>query len=46
MTQLDALAEKNFASEAKVWDDMKTHRHVIADALADGLAKQFPKTIR
>ncbi len=46
MAQLDALAEKDFAKEAKVWDDMKNHMYVIADALAGGLAKQFPKMIR
>ncbi|HEY6838849.1 MAG TPA: hypothetical protein VI389_08915 [Geobacteraceae bacterium] len=45
MAQLDALAEKNFAGEAKVWDEMKNHMYVIADALAGGLAKQFPKKI-
>jgi hypothetical protein len=46
MAQLDAFADKNFASEAKTWDDMKNHMYVIADALAGGLAKQFPKKIR
>ncbi|GLI37871.1 hypothetical protein KI811_06395 [Geobacter hydrogenophilus] len=46
MVQLDALAGKDFAQEAKVWDDMKNHMYVIADALAGGLAKQFPKMIR
>ncbi|ABB33588.1 hypothetical protein GeomeDRAFT_1222 [Geobacter metallireducens RCH3] len=46
MAQLDALAGKDFAQEAKVWDDMKDHMYVIADALAGGLAKQFPKMIR
>ncbi len=45
MAQIDALAEKNYTSEAKVWDDMKNHMYVIADALAGGLAKQFPDKI-
>jgi len=46
MAQLDALAVKDFAAEAKVWDEMKTHMYVIADALAGGLTKQFPKLIQ
>lgn len=46
MMQLDALANKDFAGEAKVWDDMKVHMYVIADALAGGLAKQFPDKIQ
>lgn len=32
--------------EAKVWEDIKDHMYVIADALAGELAKQFPKMIR
>ena len=45
IAQLNALAAKDFAAEAKIWDEMKAHMYVIADALADGLAKQFPKKI-
>ncbi len=41
MAQIDAINGKNFASEAKVWDSMKTHIYTIADVLAGGIAKQF-----
>lgn len=46
IAQLEALAVKDYGGEAKVWDEMKGHMYVIADALAGGLAKQFPKLIR
>jgi len=46
MAQIEALNAKNYADEAKVWKEMKTHMYVISDALAGGLAKQFPKKIR
>jgi len=46
MAQVDALVVKDYAAEAKVWDAMKTHMYVVADALAGGLAKQFPDKIR
>lgn len=46
MAQLDALAARDYAGEAKLWGDMKDHMYVISDALAGGLAKQFPKKIR
>lgn len=46
MAQIEALNAKNYADEARVWKDMKSHMYVIADALAGGLAKQFPKKIR
>ena len=46
MAQIEALNAKNYADEARVWNDMKAHMYVIADALAGGLAKQFPKKIR
>jgi hypothetical protein len=42
---IDALAGKDYVTEAKVWDEMKKHVCVIADALATGLAKQFPKKV-
>ncbi len=40
--QIDAIAAKDFASEAKTWEAMKKHVNVIADVLADGIVKQFP----
>ncbi|GAM10864.1 hypothetical protein OR1_03164 [Geobacter sp. OR-1] len=46
MKEIEALASKNYAEEAQVWSDMKAHMYVIADALAGGLAKQFPEKIR
>jgi hypothetical protein len=42
MAQIKAIANKDYAAEAPVWDAMKNHMYVIADALAGGLAKQFP----
>jgi len=42
IAQIDAIAVKDFASEAKTWDAMKKHVNVIADVLADGIVKQFP----
>ncbi len=37
---------KQFDAEAKTWAAMTGHMYVIADALADGLAKQFPDKFR
>jgi hypothetical protein len=41
VAQIDAINGKVFATEAKVWNDMKMHIYVIADVLADGIVKQF-----
>jgi hypothetical protein len=46
MAQLDALAARDYAGEARICGEMKAHMYVISDALAGGLAKQFPKMIR
>jgi hypothetical protein len=43
IAQIDAFAEKNYASEAETWEAMKTHMNMIADALAGGIVMQFPK---
>ncbi len=43
VAQIDAINAKNYASEAQTWDAMKKNVYVIADALADGIVKQFPK---
>lgn len=40
--QNQQLAAHDMAAEAKTWDAMKTHIYTIADALAGGIAKQFP----
>lgn len=46
MAQIEALNAKNYTEEARVWKEMKAHMYIISDALAGGLAKQFPKKIR
>lgn len=40
--QNSQLKAKKYAEEAKTWAAMKDHIYVIADALGDGIAKQFP----
>ena len=42
VAQNQQLAAHDMAAEAKTWDAMKTHIYTIADALAGGIAKQFP----
>lgn len=39
---IQQLQGKQYAEEAQTWDAMKKHMYVIADALADAIAKQFP----
>jgi hypothetical protein len=41
--QIQELKARDYAAEAKTWENMKTHVYQIADATADALAKQFPK---
>src|SRR5690242_15263455 len=41
--QIDAVKVSDFASEAVTWDSMQKHMYMIADALAAGIVKQFPK---
>jgi len=43
IAQIDQVNIKDFSAEAKTWDDMKKHIYMIADALASGIVKQFPK---
>lgn len=40
--QNQQIAARKYADEAKTWEAMKNHLYTVADALADGLAKQFP----
>jgi hypothetical protein len=40
--QARQLKGNEYAQEAQTWAAMKQHMHVIADALAGALAKQFP----
>jgi hypothetical protein len=44
--QIKEFKAKRFDAEAKTWAAMTSHMYVIADALADGLAKQFPDKFR
>ena len=42
IAQIQQLQGKDYAAEAVTWADMSQHMYVIADALADALARQFP----
>jgi len=44
--QIGEFKAKQWDAEAKTWAAMTHHMYVIADALADGLAKQFPDKFR
>jgi hypothetical protein len=39
---IDATAKRDWAGEADMWDPMVKHVYTLSDALADGIAKQFP----
>lgn len=41
--QIEQLDARQYEQEAATWAAMKDHMHVIADALATGIAKQFPQ---
>jgi hypothetical protein len=41
-TQHAALKAKRYADEARTWEAMGAHMHVIADAVGGAIAKQFP----
>jgi hypothetical protein len=43
IAQIDAVVAKDYGTEATVWENMKKHIYTIADALAGGIEKQFPK---
>jgi hypothetical protein len=40
--EINQLQARQYAAEAKTWEEMKSHMYVLADALADAIAKQFP----
>ena len=42
ISQIDEVGARNFSGEAETWHAMRHHMLVIADAIADGIAKQFP----
>lgn len=44
--QIQQFQAKQYEQEAKTWEAMKDHMYVIADALADGIAEQFPDKFR
>ncbi len=43
---IDATAKKDWGHEADMWDPMVKHIYAISDALADGIAKQFPDKVQ
>jgi hypothetical protein len=44
--QIGEFKARQFDAEARTWSAMTGHMYVIADALADGIAKQFPDRFR
>jgi hypothetical protein len=42
IVSIDATAKKDWSGEADMWDPMVKQIYTISDALADGIAKQFP----
>ncbi|MBX3235816.1 MAG: hypothetical protein KF814_06670 [Nitrospiraceae bacterium] len=42
LTQFQQLKDADYVREAETWRGMKSHIYVVADALTDGLAAQFP----
>lgn len=40
---IDATAKKDWGSEADMWEPMVKHIYTLTNALADGIAKQFPE---
>ena len=43
---INATAKKDWSAEADVWNPMAKQVYVLADTLADGIAKQFPEKFR
>jgi hypothetical protein len=46
IAQIQEVEVGDKAGEAKTWDAMRAHMVVIADALAGGIAKQFPDKVK
>jgi hypothetical protein len=42
VAQNQQFKDKKYAEEAQTWEHMRAHMYVIADALGQGIAKQFP----
>jgi hypothetical protein len=45
IAQIEQLRVRDYAGEAQTWATMTRHMNVIADAIADALAKQFPAKV-
>jgi hypothetical protein len=45
IAQIQQLQAKDYAGEAQTWAAMTRHIYVIADAVAEALAKQFPAKV-
>ena len=43
IAQIDQVKSKDYSAEARTWDNMRKHIYRLADALTDGIVKQFPK---
>lgn len=43
IAQIGAIQKGNYSEEAMVWKDMRHHMLMIADAITEALAKQFPE---
>lgn len=43
VTQIDQIKARQFEKEAETWAAMRKHMLVIADSIAEALAKQFPE---
>lgn len=46
ISQIQQFMAKDYAGEAETWAAMSKHMYVIADALGDALAKQFPEKFK
>lgn len=42
VAQIQQLRAKQYDQEAQTWEAMKKHMYILADTLADAIAKQFP----
>jgi hypothetical protein len=42
VAQINQIAANDFRGEARTWEGMREHMLVIADSIAEALAKQFP----
>lgn len=46
IAQIQQLIAKDYKGELETWADMTQHMYVIADALANAIAKQFPEKFK